>query len=160
MSRGYPSMTALLALLAIAGYQNRDKIAEWLAAAQRSPGSAAPAPQGGAGGSPPGKRGGLLAGTSISDMLSGGLRDLMDSFRQAGHGEVADSWVGHGPNKQISPSHLERIIGADVLETVAQQTGLSPEEILSRLSKNLPEAVDSYTPDGRIPTPADLSRPA
>jgi len=145
MSRGYPSMTALLALLAIAGYQNRDKIAEWLAAAQRSPGSAAPAPQGGAGGSPPGKLGGLLAGTSI---------------RQAGHGEVADSWVGHGPNKQISPSHLERIIGADVLETVAQQTGLSPEEILSRLSKNLPEAVDSYTPDGRIPTPADLSRPA
>ena len=160
MSRGYPSMTALLALLAIAGYQNRDKIAEWLAAAQRSPGSAAPAPQGGAGGSPPGKLGGLLAGTSISDMLSGGLRDLVDSFRQAGHGEVADSWVGHGPNKQISPSHLERIIGADVLETVAQQTGLSREEILSRLSKNLPEAVDSYTPDGRIPTPADLSRPA
>jgi hypothetical protein len=28
MARGYPSMTALLALLAIAGYQNRDKIAE------------------------------------------------------------------------------------------------------------------------------------
>ena len=25
MSRGYPSMTALLGLLAIAGYQNRDK---------------------------------------------------------------------------------------------------------------------------------------
>jgi hypothetical protein len=25
MSRGYPSMTALLALLAMAGYQNRDK---------------------------------------------------------------------------------------------------------------------------------------
>jgi hypothetical protein len=34
MSRGYPSMTALLALLAVAGYQNRDKIAEWLNAAQ------------------------------------------------------------------------------------------------------------------------------
>jgi hypothetical protein len=30
MSRGYPSLTALLALLAIAGYQNRDKIAEML----------------------------------------------------------------------------------------------------------------------------------
>ena len=160
MSRGFPSMTALLALLAIAGYQNRDKIAEWLSAAQRSTGSPAPAPQGGTSGSPPGTLGGLLAGTSISDMLSGGLRDLVDSFRQAGHGEVADSWVGHGPNKQISPSHLERIIGSDVLETVAQQTGLSREEILSRLSKNLPEAVDSYTPDGRIPTPADLSRPA
>ena len=30
MARGMPSMTALLALLAVAGYQNRDKIAEWL----------------------------------------------------------------------------------------------------------------------------------
>ena len=30
MSRGMPSMTALLGLLAIAGYQNRDKLAELL----------------------------------------------------------------------------------------------------------------------------------
>ena len=30
MSRGFPSMTALVGLLAIAGYQNRDKIAEML----------------------------------------------------------------------------------------------------------------------------------
>ena len=37
MSRGYPSMTALLGLLAIAGYQNRDKIAEMLRGAQSNP---------------------------------------------------------------------------------------------------------------------------
>ncbi len=30
MSRGMPSMTALIGLLAIAGYQNRDKLAEML----------------------------------------------------------------------------------------------------------------------------------
>ena len=30
MTRGFPSMTALLGLLAIAGYQNRDKLAEML----------------------------------------------------------------------------------------------------------------------------------
>lgn len=34
MSRGFPSMTALLGLLAIAGYQNKDKIAELLRGAQ------------------------------------------------------------------------------------------------------------------------------
>jgi uncharacterized protein YidB (DUF937 family) len=45
-----------------------------------------------------------------------------------------------------------------MLETLAQQTGLSREEILSRLSKNLPEAADKYTPDGRIPTAADFGR--
>jgi hypothetical protein len=30
MARGLPSMTALLGMLALAGYQNRDKIAEML----------------------------------------------------------------------------------------------------------------------------------
>jgi uncharacterized protein YidB (DUF937 family) len=158
MSRGYPSMTALLALLAIAGYQNRDKIAEWVSAAQRKAGDLAQSPEGGATSGLPGKLSGLLAGTSVGDMLSNGLRDLVDSFKHAGHGEVADSWVARGPNKQIAPSHLERIISPDALEAVAQQTGLSREEILSRLSKNLPEAVDKYTPDGRLPTAADFSR--
>ena len=36
MSRGFPSMTALLGLLAVAGYQNRDKIAEMLAAPDKA----------------------------------------------------------------------------------------------------------------------------
>ena len=155
MSRGYPSMTALLALLAMAGYQNRDKIAEWLKNAQQkmdSPaqGSSAPA------GELPGKLGGALAGRSIGDLLSNGLRDLVDNFKQAGHGEAADSWVGHGPNKQIGPSDLEKALGPDVLATLSQQTGLSREEILSRLSKHLPDAVDKYTPQGRVPTAAEL----
>jgi len=158
MSRGYPSMTALLALLAMAGYQNRDKIAEWLNAAQRNAGTPAQAPQGSAGSALPGNLGGMLGGTSIGDLLSGGLRDLVNTFKQAGHGDVADSWVGRGANKQIAPSQLEQAIGSDVLETLSQQTGLSREELLSRLSKNLPDAVDKYTPDGRIPTAADFSR--
>ena len=155
MSRG---MTVLLALLAFAGYQNRDKITEWLSAAQRKAGDPAPSPEGAATSSVPGKLGGLLAGTSIGEVLGNGLRDLMESFKQAGHGELADSWIGHGPNKEIAPSHLERIIGSDALDAVAQQTGLSREEILSSLSRNLPEAVDKYTPDGRLPTAADFSK--
>ena len=155
MSRGYPSMTALLGLLAIAGYQNRDKLAELVRGWQSNPG----APQsGGATGATTGNLGGLLGGTSLGDLLSGGLRDLVDRFNQKGQGEVADSWVNRGPNKQIAPSQLEQAIGPDVLETLTQHTGLSREELLSRLSKNLPEAVDKYTPEGRIPAPADFSR--
>jgi uncharacterized protein YidB (DUF937 family) len=53
---------------------------------------------------------------------------------------------------------LEQAIGPDVLETLTQHTGLSREELLARLSKNLPEAVDKYTPEGRIPAPAEFSR--
>jgi uncharacterized protein YidB (DUF937 family) len=155
MSRGYPSMTVLLGLVAMAGYQNREKIAEWIKAAQNkinapSAGSGAPAA-----GEPPGKLGGLLAGTSIGGMLSGGLHDLVNRFKQVGQGEVADSWVGPGPNKQVAPSQLEQAIGPDVLATLSEQTGLPREEILARLSKNLPDAVDKYTPEGRIPTVAE-----
>ena len=38
MSRGMPSMVALLGLLAVAGYQNRDKIAEMLGGRKQEPG--------------------------------------------------------------------------------------------------------------------------
>jgi uncharacterized protein YidB (DUF937 family) len=160
MSRGFPSMTALLGLLAIAGYQNRDKIAELLRGTQRNPGAVpSQGPQSdSAGGAIPGNLGGMLGGTSSGDLLSRGLRDLVDAFKQKGQGEVADSWVSRGPNKQIAPHQLEQAIGPDVLETLSQQTGLSREELLSRLSKNLPDAVDKYTPEGRIPTAADFSR--
>jgi len=40
-----------------------------------------------------------------------------------------------------------------VLGDLAQKTGLSEDEILLRLSRNLPEAVDKYTSDGRLPQP-------
>jgi uncharacterized protein YidB (DUF937 family) len=158
MSRGFPSMTALLGLLAVAGYQNRDKIAEFLRGAQRNPGALpSQEPQSGSAGGAA-NLGGMLAGTSIGDLFSGGLRDLVDAFKQRGQGEVADSWVSRGPNKQIAPHQLEQAIGPDVLETLSRQTGLSREELLSRLSKNLPDAVDKYTPEGRIPTAAEFSR--
>jgi uncharacterized protein YidB (DUF937 family) len=41
---------------------------------------------------------------------------------------------------------------------LARQTGLSRDELLARLSRVLPDAVDKYTPQGRLPTEADFSR--
>ena len=155
MSRGFPSMTALLGLLAIAGYQNRDKIAEMLrGAGQDKPGAAG---QGGIGGML-GQLGSSLGGAGAGGVLSGGLGELMDRFKQSGQGETADSWVATGPNKEVTPSQLERAIGPDVLETLSKQTGLSRDELLARLSRELPGAVDKYTPQGRLPTEAEFSR--
>ena len=155
MSRGFPSMTALLGLIATAGYQNRDKIAEMLRGATSSgPGaSAQPQPQGGLGGLL-----GNLGGAGAGGVLGGGLNELVERFRQNGQGDVAESWVGPGPNKEVAPNQLEQAIGPDVLATLSQQTGLSREEILTRLSRELPTAVDRYTPEGRLPTQQDLSR--
>jgi len=160
-------MTALLGLLAVAGYQNRDKIAEWLGAGGQAP-AAGQTPQQGArqgagqivsqGG---GQGGGLagvleqlgnnLRGASPGGILSGGLGELIDRFKQSGQAETAESWVGHGPNRPVAPPELERAIGSDTLDTLSRQTGLSRQELLDRLSRELPEAVDRYTPDGRLP---------
>ncbi|KQT14733.1 hypothetical protein ASG40_05335 [Methylobacterium sp. Leaf399] len=153
MSRGYPSMTALLGLLAVAGFQNRDKIAEMLGGLGKGqPGQ--PVEQGGLSGilgSIAGALGGAGAGAGAGSFLGGGVGELVDRFRQAGQGETADSWVKQGPNREIAPPQLEQAIGPDVLATLSQRTGLSREELLSRLSRELPKAIDQYTPDGRVP---------
>ena len=154
MARGYPSMTALLALLAIAGYQNRDKIAEMLrGSGQNRPGADK---QSGFGG--------LLdqlglGGASAGGILSGGLGELLERFKNSGQGETAESWVRTGPNQPCTANQLERAIGPEVLDTLSRQTGLSREELLSRLCRELPDAVDKYTPQGRLPEEADLARP-
>jgi uncharacterized protein YidB (DUF937 family) len=150
MARGFPSMTALLGLLAIAGYQNRDKLAELLRGKQNPTGTPG---QGGTGGLL-GQLGEGLGGAGVGGLLSGGLAELVERFRQHGQGETVDSWVATGPNKQIAPSQVEQAIGPDVLETLSKQTGLSREEILARLSRELPNAVDKYTPEGKLPTAA------
>jgi uncharacterized protein YidB (DUF937 family) len=155
MRRGFPSMTALLGLLALAGYQNREKIAEWLGGLKQSaPGAAG---QGDAGGLLEHLKG-SLGSTSAGGVLSGGLGELVDRFKQSGQGETADSWVKTGPNKPVTPSQLEQAIGPEVLDTLSKQTGLSRSELLARLSRELPDAVDKYTPQGRLPTEAELSR--
>lgn len=158
MSRGMPSMVALLGLLAVAGYQNRDKIAEVMAGRQHEPdgrsGPSDPPSQGGL----LGKLGGLLGGAGAGSVLSGGLRDLVDRFKQNGHGPAADSWVSTGPNQQLRTDQLEQAIGPDALNTLLEQTGLSREELLSRLTRELPSAVDKLTPAGRLPTEDEAAR--
>jgi len=154
-----PSLVALLGLLAVAGYQNRDKLTEMLGGMKQGPGSAPGQsnPQGGLGGVL-GKLGGVLGGASAGSVLSGGLSDLIERFRQNGHGQAADSWVKRGPNQELGPDQLEQAIGPDVLSTLSQQTGLSQEELLSRLSRELPTAVDKLTPEGRLPTEDEAAR--
>lgn len=153
---GFPSMTALLGLLAVAGFQNRDKIAEMLNGL--TGGAAAPSGSAHGGAGQPAFPSGLgdllsgaTAGGGAGGLLSGGLGELVDRFTQNGHGDAANSWVGNGANREIGPPQLQQAIGSDVLATLERQTGLSSDEILRRLSKELPDAVHRYTPDGRLP---------
>jgi uncharacterized protein YidB (DUF937 family) len=102
--------------------------------------------------------GGLLGGAAAGSVLSGGLNDILKQLEQNGHGEVAKSWVGTGPNKMISPQDLEKALGTEQVNTLAQQAGLSKVALLDGLSDQLPDLVDQLTPEGRVPTEAEASR--
>jgi uncharacterized protein YidB (DUF937 family) len=96
-------------------------------------------------------------GSSQSGGLGGGgLGDLLDKFRGAGLGNKADSWVQKGPNQNLTPDEVEKGLGADQLQELSKQTGLSVDEIRKRLSKGLPQLVDHVTPDGAVPNESGL----
>ena len=101
--------------------------------------------------------GGLLAGGAAGSVISGGLGDLLKQLQQNGHGETANTWVGNGPNKAISPGDLAKALGADQINGLMAQSGLSREDLLSGLSQQLPEVINHLTPDGRLPTESELS---
>src|SRR6266516_4360480 len=95
--------------------------------------------------------GGLLAGGAAGSILSGGLADLVRKFQQSGHGDVVNSWVGPGSNKAIAPNDLANALGAERINALTAQTGMSRDELLAGLSEELPQAVDELTPEGRLP---------
>ena len=101
--------------------------------------------------------GGLLAGGAAGSVLSGGLGDLLKQLQQGGHGETANSWVGQGENKTIAPGDLANALGADQIDSLSAQSGLSRDDLLSGLSQYLPKVIDHLTPDGRLPTENELS---
>lgn len=154
MAKGMPSMVALLGLLAMAGYQNRDKIGSVLGGlGTDASGSVSNGSSGGLGGLL-----GNAGGGSLGSVLSGGLGDLLEHFNGNGQREKAQSWVTPGANAPIAESELEQTLGADTIASLQEQTGLSKQELLDRLSKTLPQAVDRLTPEGRLPTEDEASR--
>jgi uncharacterized protein YidB (DUF937 family) len=99
------------------------------------------------------------SGAPLSDgALGGGLKDLLDRFRQSGQEDKAQSWVSTGPNRPIAPQELEKTLGEERIQWLVEQTGLPRDQLLSGLSNELPDTIDKLTPDGRVPTDEELSR--
>jgi uncharacterized protein YidB (DUF937 family) len=129
-----PLMIALMALLASGALTRRSSAQAPSAAPSTSPADAS--------------HGGLL----------GGLGGLLDRFRESGHGDVMNSWIGSGENRPIAPNQMGTALGPDIIKTLSQKSGLSEQELLAQLSKILPGVVDKLTPNGRLPTAAEVSQ--
>jgi uncharacterized protein YidB (DUF937 family) len=130
-----PNLTALLGLVAIAGYQNRDKISSFV---QGLTGGSAAAP--------------AATGEVSPSTVSGGLTELVTKLTQGGLGAAATSWIGTGANHTVSTTQLEQALGPDILNSIAAKTGVPADQLLQQLSAILPQVVDHLTPAGKLPT--------
>jgi uncharacterized protein YidB (DUF937 family) len=97
----------------------------------------------------------LIAGRNYTQ--GGGVGGLIDQFKQAGLGHVADSWVSNGPNQPVSPDQLRRVFGHNQIEDMAEQSGMPQDDFLNQLSEHLPRAVDHVTQNGEIPEEGTIS---
>lgn len=151
MANRMPSLAALLGLVAVAGYQNRDKIGEFIRGMSNNPNAAGTMPGGAASPARPEQATDMMNSGYAGGSILGGLGELVNHFRNAGMGQAADSWVARGPNQSVDERQMEQALGPDMIDQLTRQTGLSRDELLKRLSSTLPEAVDKLTPDGQIP---------
>ena len=90
----------------------------------------------------------LLSGQSAG---GGGLQGLLGQLSQAGLGSHVQSWVGTGQNMPVAPEQLGQALPQQDVNRWAQQTGTTPNNLLTVLAQVLPHAVDQATPAGQVP---------
>ncbi|RYH13290.1 MAG: DUF937 domain-containing protein [Alphaproteobacteria bacterium] len=83
--------------------------------------------------------------------LLGGLSELFERFAAPHQKAKVDTWVQRGPNAPLTSDELAQALDEDTIAELIATTGLSRDELLSRLSTSLPDAVDQVTPDGHFP---------
>lgn len=127
-----PSLTALLGLAAVAGYQNRSKISDFVKGLTGGGAAAAPA-------------------QAIPGGIAGALSGLVAHMQGNGAGNIANSWVGTGANLPITGSQLSQVLGPDLVNKISASTGLSADQLVAQLSAVLPQLVDHMTPQGQLP---------
>lgn len=119
---------SLIGLAAVAAWQNRDKISDFVKGMANNP-----------------------AAGGVATNPGGAVGGLVDMLKKSGLGAQADSWVAKGPNQPISPDQIVQGVGGPVLDQIAAQTGIPKEELLKRLSQVLPDLIDNMTPNGSLP---------
>ena len=97
--------------------------------------------------------GGGAFGGIVSALLqgNGGLPGLVSTLERGGLGDVVQSWVGTGANLPVSPQQLQGAFGPQVLQQLAQHTGMNPQDLVQQLANFLPGVVDNMTPGGTLP---------
>jgi uncharacterized protein YidB (DUF937 family) len=81
-----------------------------------------------------------------------GLGGLIGKFTGAGLGSKANSWVGTGDNEPLDPDEVEKALGTDEVQRIADEAGVSDDEAKASLASMIPGLVDQMSPGGTLPT--------
>jgi len=86
------------------------------------------------------------------------MQSLVSKLSSKGLGKQVQSWIGKGTNQPISSADVQRVVDPVMLEQVARQRDMSPEELSGYVAQALPEMMDKATPDGKIPSQDPFSQ--
>ena len=92
-----------------------------------------------------------ITGMLSNDGGQGGLGGLLAKFQQAGLGDAAKSWVGHGENQPVTGEQMSSALGEGTIADLAAKMGISQGDAAGSLASMLPGLIDKLTPHGEAP---------
>lgn len=92
---------------------------------------------------------GMLGGKTAANQS--GLHQVVDTMHANGLGQVAQSWVGSGPNQPISAAQVEQVLTPEQLTELAVKSGLPLDQVSAGVASILPHVVNSLTLEGALP---------
>jgi uncharacterized protein YidB (DUF937 family) len=79
------------------------------------------------------------------------LQGMMATLQSKGLGREVKSWVSNGQNTQVTGADIKKAADPAALRAMANEQGMSPDEMCGHIAKILPMVVDEATPDGMVP---------
>jgi outer membrane protein OmpA-like peptidoglycan-associated protein len=92
----------------------------------------------------------------ITNPANGGFSGILDRFRNAGLGDVVNSWIHTGDNTPVTEAQVENALGSDAIGTIASQAGVERGTATAAIAGMLPQVVDTLTPNGEVPDNSSL----
>jgi uncharacterized protein YidB (DUF937 family) len=96
-----------------------------------------------------GEQGGLAAISKLFD--ADGMQGILSKLQASGLDKQVMSWIGHGQNEPVTGADIKNAVNPQQLSQVAQQSGMSQDEVADHVAQALPETVDKATPGGAVP---------
>ncbi len=79
------------------------------------------------------------------------LQGMMAKLQSKGLGREVKSWVSNGQNTQVTGADIKKAADPAALRAMANEQGMSPDEMCGHIAKILPHVIDEATPDGMVP---------